>query len=199
MAPKSMYAALRRAQVPGGGGAPAPRGLLLPSAVPLAPKRVQVQRLHDEMTSAHILHSDVRPWNLLVCNDGLDVVLADFDIGHVLPFPEVTVRPRCALPPSFRSPEDVATGERHCWRIGLSADIWMLGVSFAMLATPVLPGKHPVHWRLDVTRLGRAEPMLDSLRPCVSAAFFNVIESCLHPETERPTSAELVRTLQASF
>jgi serine/threonine protein kinase len=147
------------------------------------------------LATAHarnILHSDVRPWNMLVCNDGLDLVLADFDVGHVLSSPDATVRPRCGLPIDFIPPEKASEG-----RLGTKGDTWMLGVSFAMLATPVLPGKLQVHWRSNLTRRGDAMPILEVLRPCVSASMFTLIETCLRSATERPSAAEIVALCSA--
>jgi hypothetical protein len=140
----------------------------------------------------NIFHADVRPHNMLVCNGGRNLVLSDFNIAHVLPAADAKVHLR-VWHPDFVPPEQLCRPGIVEQPVGVEADVWMIGVAFAMIPTPRIRGRGFVRWH---NTAGRDIPgVLAAVRPHVSAAFLEILTSCLLPGAERPTAQELVERI----
>lgn len=100
------------------GGAPMPIATALPIAIQLA----------SALAAAHaagIVHRDVKPSNVFVCDDGRAVVL-DFGIARELEGPHLTESGAFKGTPTYAAPEQIAAGRG---RINEATDVYGLGVT----------------------------------------------------------------------
>lgn len=142
-----------------------------------------------------VIHRDVKPGNLFLCEDGT-VKLLDFGVAHVRSGPDdLTVERQVIGTPSYLAPEQ-ARGEPT---IDLRADLWSLGV----VLYEMLTGHRPFGRRSLVATL--LAVVVDALTPITRHApelppgLVAVVHRCLAKRAEdRFESAEVLEAALAA-
>jgi eukaryotic-like serine/threonine-protein kinase len=182
----------------------------------LDPERVRIigQQLAEALGYAHaqgIIHRDVKPSNVLVCEDDR-VLLADFGIARLIGDVQHETKTGEAIgSPPYLAPEQVAGGG-----LGPSADVFSLGLvllealtferaytgtpieaAIARLHTPpTIPGDLDPRWRELIARMTDREP---ANRPtAVRVAEELASESFSTPPLVRHSQAEDTGSLEAT-
>ncbi len=197
---------------------------LIPEGKPLpAPRAVElIMPVIKALAYAHsqgVVHRDLKPDNILVCDTGVTKVL-DFGIAKVLQgdenAPAIVTRPRA--PKTSLEDEDDSQEELtqkgammgtlsfmapEQWGIGVPidhrADIWAVGIMlFKMLA-----GKHPLdplkgHQLMVTGMLDSPMPLLSTKAADVPKELAKVVDTCLMKRKEQrwPDAVTLLRALE---
>eukprot|EP00949_MAST-11_sp_MAST-11-sp1_P001416 g1416.t1 len=140
----------------------------------------------------HIMHRDLKPGNIFLCNNGKTVKLGDFGLHRALSSTVDMASTICGTPVYNTPPEICKVSAKYAY----PADIWSLGIVIFELLSLQLPfGLQNVHTfsRLGIAVTTAAPGPLDSRR--YSADMRNVVtESMLQKEpAKRPTAESLLK------
>lgn len=136
-----------------------------------------VQFAHQQL----VVHRDLKPGNILVRDDGHPVLL-DFGIAKLLKEEDASMEEGLTLPqmpiytPEYASPEQMR-GER----VGVSSDVYSLGVILFQLLSRQLPFPSEGRTRFELAVLvsEREAPHLRSLSPKSSRDLDAIVHKCL--------------------
>lgn len=150
------------------------------------------------LSAAHgqgVVHRDVKPENILVCDDN-EVVLVDFGTAQVDGFPSLTDPQFLVCTPEFTAPERFGRHGGARQLISAAADLWSLGVTMFC----AIEGYSPFRRSGDLTSLATMNAVLrDELPAMVRAdALAGLIRQLLRKDPARRADAgEAERVLTA--
>lgn len=157
---------------------------------------VQVARGLGALDSINFVHRDVKPENLILCDDGT-IKLIDFGLVKILDAATITCENDVLGTPYYMGPEYIAGGTT----LDVRYDIYSLGVTFYVFLTGEYPfvGRNTAH--VLEKHLREPAPHVRLANPAVPEALDRLIMKMLAKKPEhRPQSpAELVAELEAIF
>lgn len=155
-------------------------------------------QIADALGRAHragLVHRDVKPANVLVCDDedgGVRAKVTDFGIAKARAGlgADLTQTGTVLGTPKYLSPEQIQG--RH--EVDERADLYSLGIVLFEMLTGQVPFAGPADMTIALAHLHDPAPRVRSLRPSVPAALDDLVARLLAktPE-ERPASASEVR------
>ncbi|MST32459.1 protein kinase, partial [Acidimicrobiaceae bacterium USS-CC1] len=155
-------------------------------------------QIADALGRAHragLVHRDVKPANVLVCDDedgGVRAKVTDFGIAKARAGlgADLTQTGTVLGTPKYLSPEQIQG--RH--EVDERADLYSLGIVLFEMLTGQVPFTGPADMTIALAHLHDPAPRVRSLRPAVPAALDDLVARLLAktPE-ERPASASEVR------
>jgi hypothetical protein len=139
-----------------------------------------------------IVHLDLKPHNLLLCEDGAKVMVTDFGISASLA-PELFEAAEAAGTPYFMAPEQFDDPKV----VGPAVDVWSLGVTLYWMMSLSYPFKFNERPAKDVVRSEPPIPLAD-VAPQVPPALCRIVEGMLQKDPAKRTSSmdDLVRDLE---
>jgi mitogen-activated protein kinase 1/3/mitogen-activated protein kinase 6 len=153
----------------------------------------QVLRALKYIHSAHVIHRDLKPRNLLV-NANCDLRVCDFGLARVMFDNGAEIAPpqHCVSTRWYRAPEVICSWTSYSYSI----DLWSVGCILAEMvgSQPLFPGMSTQHQLQLISRvLGtQSEEMYIKLNNDKCKAFFESL-----PYTEPPNLAEILPNASA--
>jgi eukaryotic-like serine/threonine-protein kinase len=150
--------------------------------------------LCDALEHAHsrgVVHRDIKPQNVMLAADGRRAMLMDFGIARVLDGAGLTATGDVIGTLAYMAPEqaegDAADPPADVYSLALTLYEAWSGENPNARATPAATAR----------AIGAPVRPLDELRPDLSAALCDVIDTCLEPEPElRPAIEELSEAVE---
>ena len=148
----------------------------------------------DHAHSRGVVHRDIKPQNVLVCDGDPHAKLMDFGIARVLDAAALTATGSVLGTLAYMAPEQ-AEGQDA----GPEADVYSLGLTLYECWS----GENP-HLRATpaatARSIGTPTPSLRRLRPDLPPELIEVLDACLDPDPEmRPTLEALGETIEDSL
>jgi len=159
-------------------------------AVPIV---IQVGMALDYAHQNGIVHRDIKPQNILITRDKI-AKITDFGIARAASSTTITMAGGAMGSVHYFSPEQARGGN-----VGLSSDIYSLGVTLFEMITGRVPFDGDSNVAIAVKHLQEKPPVASSIMPGIPAGLDAIINKAMQksPEKRYPTMGMMVNELDA--